>query len=188
MEIDEVIHRLVAGNRRFVSDTTDVIRQHSKRRAELDKGQTPYAIVLGCSDSRVVPEYIFDVGLGDIFTVRVAGNVASPVSVASIEFAVSQFKSRVLIVMGHENCGAVTAAMDGSEAGYNLNHLLSFIKPAMAAVNSQDIGDIIKDNARHSARELAENSTVVAQAVKEGKLKIIPAYYQIVSGKVEFLD
>ena len=120
---ESVIERLKAGNARFVEDKLDGQLQDSKRREGLTGGQEPYAIILSCADSRVVPELAFDVGLGEIFVVRVAGNVANTSSIASIEYAVAHIGSPVLIVLGHQACGAVTAAIGGGDNGLSLIHI-----------------------------------------------------------------
>jgi len=187
MNSNDIIQRLKEGNSRFVADKLDDKLQHSKRRESLTSGQSPYAIVLGCSDSRVIPEFIFDVGLGEIFTIRVAGNIANISSIASIEYAVVNFKPRAIIVLGHENCGAVTAALAGGDQGSHLNHLLAHINPANEFTEGDDILSITKKNAHHSASELFSKSLIISDAVKCGQLKILPAYYHFVSGQVDFL-
>ena len=95
-------------------------------------GQKPYAVILTCSDSRVVPELIFDTGIGELFVIRIAGNVASPSSIASIEYAVTHVDVKLIVVLGHQNCGAVTAALGGVDNGKNIDHLLNFIQPAIS--------------------------------------------------------
>lgn len=131
MEFDDIIQKRKDGNARFVSDNLENKGQDSKQRELLISGQSPRAIILGCSDSRVVPELIFDTGLGELFTVRVAGNIADSASIASIEFAVAQLNVGIIIVLGHDDCGAVTAAIAGGDAGYHLNLLMDHILPAI---------------------------------------------------------
>ena len=184
---DAIIERLKAGNARFVEDKLDGQLQDSKRRNSLTGGQEPYAIILSCADSRVVPELVFDVGLGEIFVVRVAGNVANTSSIASIEYAVAHIGSPVLMVLGHQACGAVTAAMGGGDNGYNLNHLLAHITPAITASGDASVDEVVKKNAQQTASELTARSSIIGGAAKEGKLKIVPAYYNLDSGKVDFL-
>lgn len=189
MTIQEITDRLKAGNDRFVQDKLDGQLQDSSRRSSLVAGQDPYAIILSCADSRVVPELAFDTGLGEIFVVRVAGNVANSSSIASIEYAVAHIKSPVIVVLGHQSCGAVTAAASGGDNGYNLNHLLSHITPALAkAEDKSDINAIVKSNAILNAEELSNRSSIISSAVSAGNLKIIPAYYNLDSGRVDFLD
>jgi len=187
MEITEVIQRLKDGNSRFVADKLDGKLQNSKRRQSLTGGQSPYAVILGCADSRIIPELVFDTGLGEIFTVRVAGNVANSSSIASIEYAVTHLKTRVIVVLGHESCGAVAAAIDGGDNGYHLNHLLAHITPAIELLKGQDNSIITKKNAELAASDLESRSQILAEAVKTGQIKIFPAYYYLASGEVEFL-
>ncbi len=184
-EINAVLQRLIDGNRRFVADKLDGRLQDSHRRLQLASRQQPYAIILGCADSRVVPELAFDTGLGELFVVRVAGNVANRSSIASIEFGVSVLKVRVIVVLGHEDCGAVTAALDDGEHTAHLIHLLGHIE---AAGSGGSINQVMREHARMTAVELVEDSDVVRSAVEAGELKVIPAYYEIASGRVVFLD
>jgi carbonic anhydrase len=188
MEITEIIQRLKEGNNRFVADNLEGKLQNSKRRHALVGGQSPYAIILGCADSRVVPELIFDTGLGELFTVRVAGNVASSSSIASIEFAVVQLKTRVIIVLAHENCGAVAAAIDGGDHGIHMNHLLAHIPAAKEGTKNQDYCIITKKNAQMVTNELVSKSSIISETVATGHLKIFPAFYYLASGAVEFMD
>lgn len=188
MTIDAVIQRLKDGNKRFVADKLEGKLQDSPRRDALTSGQQPYAIVLSCADSRVVPELAFDTGLGELFVVRVAGNVANTSSMASIEYAVAHCGSTVIVVLGHQSCGAVTAAVSGGDNGYNLNHLLSHITPAIGACEAGTaVNDVVKKNAEMTAAELANRSNIIGDALKAGKIKIVPAYYNLDSGKVDFL-
>ncbi|MEL6655184.1 MAG: carbonic anhydrase [Bacteroidota bacterium] len=188
MTIQEVLDRLHAGNKRFVADKLDGKLQDSSRRDSLTSGQSPYAIVLSCADSRVVPELAFDTGLGEIFVVRVAGNVANTSSIASIEYAVAHLGTPVIVVLGHQSCGAVTAAIAGGDNGYNLNHLLSHVAPAIAASSEgAAVNDVVRTNAKLTVEELQGRSAIIDGAVKEGKLKVVPAYYNLDSGKIDFL-
>ena len=187
MEINEIIQRLKEGNKRFISDTSERKLQDSTRRELLAGGQSPFAVILGCADSRVVPEIVFDTGLGELFTVRVAGNVANIASLASIEYAVAVLKVTVILVQGHSSCGAVQAAIDGGDLGYNLNLLLTHITPAIEQVPGGNIDEIIKKNAELNAEELVKRSAILSEAVKSGQLKIIPTFYHLESGEVEFL-
>ncbi len=188
MNSTEVLDRLKAGNERFVIDKLDAKLQDSSRRTSLTGGQEPYAIILSCADSRVVPELAFDSGLGEIFVVRVAGNIANSSSIASIEYAVAHIGSPVIVVLGHESCGAVTAAVGGGDNGYNLNHLLGHITPAISAsAEGASVNDVVKMNAEMTAKELVARSAIIKGAVDSGKLTIAPAYYNLGSGKVDFL-
>lgn len=189
MTIQEVLQRLEDGNDRFVHDKLDGRLQNSSRRESLTAGQEPYAIILSCADSRVVPELAFDTGLGELFVVRVAGNVANSSSIASIEYAVANLGTPVIVVLGHQSCGAVTAAVNGGNNGYNLNHLLMHIAPAIDAVDDDaDVNEVVRKNAILTAEELSTRSAIIRGAVDSGKLKIVPAYYHLDSGKVEILS
>lgn len=189
MDIQNVLQRLKTGNERFVADKLDGKLQDSSRRESLVGGQAPYAIVLSCADSRVVPELAFDTGLGELFVVRVAGNIANSSSIASIEYAVAHCGSKVIVVLGHQSCGAVTAAVNGGDNGYNLNHLLSHITPAIAASGAEAaVNDVVKKNAALTAEELKNRSSIIGKAVASGDVKIVPAYYNLDSGKIDFLD
>ena len=189
MTQEEILNKLKKGNEKFVEDKLDGQLQDSSRRSELTGGQSPHTIVLSCADSRVVPELAFDSGLGELFVVRVAGNVANTSSIASIEYAVANLGSKILVVMGHESCGAVTAAVQGGDLGKNLNHLMDYLKPAVTASNSNDaINDVVKTNARLTAETLKANSSIIKDAVESGQVKIVPAYYNLDSGKVDFLN
>ncbi len=188
MTIQEIEQRLIDGNEKFVANKLEGKLQDSNRRESLTKGQEPYAIILSCADSRVVPELAFDAGLGEIFVIRVAGNVANTSSIASIEYAVAHLGSKIIVVLGHQSCGAVTAAVQGGDNGYHLNHLLSHITPAIAASPSgAEINDIVKKNAELTASELINRSSIIQKAVDSGEVKIAPAYYNLDTGKVDFL-
>ena len=187
MTAQEALNRLAEGNARFVEDKLDGKLQNSHRRSELTGGQKPYAIVLSCADSRVVPELAFDAGLGELFVIRVAGNIANTSTVASIEYAVAHLDVKLIVVMGHESCGAVTAALGGGDAGRNLNHLLAHIVPAKAAAESDDVNTVVKKNAELTAQELVDRSAIINDAMINKGLFIVPAYYHLGSGAVEFM-
>lgn len=188
MNHQEVLNRLQEGNSRFVADKLNSKLQDGVRRDELTSGQQPHTIVLSCADSRVVPELAFDAGLGELFVLRVAGNVANTSTIASIEYAVAHCGSRVIVVLGHQSCGAVTAAMAGGDNGHNLNHLLAHITPAIsAAPEGASINDVVKVNAEKTVEDLSSRSTIIGDAVASGSVKIVPAYYNLDSGKVDFI-
>lgn len=184
----EALQRLQDGNNRFVEDKLDGELNNSSRRKELTGGQAPYAIVLSCADSRVVPELAFDTGLGEIFVIRVAGNVANTETLASIEYAVAHLNTKLIMVLGHQSCGAVTAAINGGNNGYNLNMLLAQITPAIdQAGENASINDVICKNAELVANDLVDRSPIIADAAKNKDLKIVSAYYNLDSGKVDLL-
>lgn len=186
MNWNEALDRLKVGNERFVQDKLEGKLQDSKRKESLTGGQSPYAIILSCADSRVVPELAFDTGLGEVFVVRVAGNVANPSSIASIEYAIAHLGTKLIIVMGHESCGAVAAAIAGGDNGPNLNHLLGFIAPAVKANQGAEMSIVVKANAKKTTADLVENSSIISEAVKSTDVKILSAYYNLSNGKIDF--
>ena len=182
----EVLNRLKEGNKRFVENNLKGELQDSERRNELTGGQAPWAIVLSCADSRVVPELAFDTGIGELFVLRVAGNIANTDTIASIEYAVAHLGTGIIVVMGHESCGAVGAALQGGDNGYNLNHLLAQIEPAKAQAGSSDVNTVVKKNAELSATDLYERSAIISGAVDKGAVKIVSAFYNLGDGESIF--
>ncbi len=179
---------LVAGNHRFMrgeAASRDVVAQ----RTELVAGQHPRVAVLACADSRVAPEIVFDAGLGELFVVRVAGNVADPAALGSLEYGVEHLHAELLVVLGHDKCGAVAAAQEGGNLPtMNLEALVARIKPALAEVPAcaGDLGPI-EANVRHSARAILAESPILAHAVAEGHLRVVCAVYHLESGEVTLL-
>ncbi len=189
MRHQDSLKRLKEGNARFVEDILEGKLQNSSRRYSLIGGQKPYAIILGCADSRVVPELAFDTGLGELFTVRVAGNTANTSSIASIEYAVAHLGTKLIVVLGHQSCGAVTAAIAGGNNGYSLNHLLGHITPAIAeSSQNASVNEVVKKNAELTAIDLINRSSIIKNAVDSAEVKIVSAYYNLDSGKVDFLN
>lgn len=184
----DALSRLKKGNANFVADHLDGKLQNSSRRGELVSGQAPFAIVLSCADSRVVPELAFDTGLGELFVIRVAGNVANTSTIASIEYAVAHLGVNLIVVMGHESCGAITAALDGGDNGYNLNHLLGHVTPAMNASEDKDVNSVVKVNAHLTCKQILSRSAIIEGATKKKDIKIIPAFYNLGSGVVDFIQ
>lgn len=188
MNASEVLTRLREGNKNFVQSKLLSNEYGAERRKALVGGQDPYAIVLSCADSRVVPELIFDTGIGDLFVTRVAGNVANTSTIASIEYAVAHLNCKVLMVLGHQNCGAINAALKGGDSGKNLNHLMGHLKPVLdAAGNNDTADDIARTNAKSIANELISRSAIISNASQAGEIRVIPAYYHLDSGVVDFL-
>ncbi len=191
---DESLTKLLDGNKRFVSGEIAKKDIGENRRKELTKGQSPFATVLSCSDSRVAPELIFDEGLGDIFIVRDAGNVADPVTMGSIEYGVEHLHTPLLVILGHEKCGAVTAALDakGKPEG-NIGEILKKIMPAVqkakkAGKDRESTLDLaIQENVRHTYKDVTK-SKIVNELVHEGKLKVVGAEYYLGTGKVEMIE
>ena len=184
----DALTRLKAGNENFVADKLDGKLNDSSRRETLTGGQSPFCVILSCADSRVVPEFAFDTGLGELFVIRVAGNVANTSTMASIEYAVAHLGTKLIVVLGHESCGAVTAAIGGGDNGHNLNHLLAHVAPAIAKSEDKSVNAVVKKNAEMTCEEMVHRSPIMRDAVVNGGLKIIPAYYNLGSGKVDFLN
>lgn len=185
----EALTRLQEGNGRFVKDGLNQNNINQERRSQLEGGQNPYAIILSCADSRVVPELAFDTGLGELFVIRVAGNVSNKSTLASIEYAVAHLDVNLIVVMGHESCGAITAAIQGGDNGANLNHLLSHVGPALAACEDKAINNVVKKNAELTAKSLVPKSEILQNEVhKKKELKIYSAYYNLGTGKVDFYE
>ena len=185
MNAEEALDRLKQGNERFRTGQAVGAGLIGSRHQELIEGQQPFAVILGCSDSRVASEIIFDTGLGDLFIVRVAGNIANQSSIASIEYALANLGSKLVVVMAHQSCGAVGAAIQGGDAGKNLNHLLSFIEPALDPQET-DPEVIARRNARVSADRLISDSDIIRAATEDGGVKIVTSYFQFTDGMVEF--
>ena len=190
---DAVWKTLMSGNTRFVAGKPQTHALVSLRH-QLASGQSPKAIVLSCSDSRVGPELIFDQTLGDLFVVRTAGNVADAVALGSIEYAVDHLHSPVLVVLGHQACGAVTAACSGDKMpSNNLDAIVERINPAVTQAKTYAKGNdvveaAIKENVHQSAKDVLANSEIIRDAVKSGKLNVIEAEYELDSGKVVRLN
>lgn len=182
---EEALGRLMAGNDRFVNGETAELGRSMTRVRELSSGQSPFAAILGCADSRVPVELLFDEGFGDLFTVRVAGNVASPEEIASLEYAVAVLGSQVVMVLGHTSCGAVTAAVEGAEVPGQISTLYQHIAPNVPLGTSVD--DAIRANARHHATVLSTASPVMRDALATGKIQIQAAVYSLEDGRVELL-
>jgi carbonic anhydrase len=187
---DEALAKLVEGNKRFVEMKLTHPEQDIACRTTLAKGQQPFAVILGCSDSRVPPEVIFDQGLGDLFVVRVAGNVADELGIASVEYAVEHLGSRLIVVLGHERCGAVTAAVKGGEFPGHLPALMTALKPAVdkskgAAGDAVDAA--VLANVELTAALLRESKPILAEMVEKGEIKIVGARYDLDSGAVELI-
>ena len=187
MNANQIQERLKEGNKRYVSDLENP-SSDKELRGSLTGGQQPFAIVLSCADSRVVPEMIFDCNIGELFVVRVAGNIANKSSIASIEYAVAHLNCKMILVLGHESCGAVTAAVNGGDNGPNLNHLTDHIANAVHAGQGKELADVIKINAADNAKALAYNSQIIGDAVVNNSVVIKSAYYNLGSGVVDFID
>ena len=184
---DEALQKLIEGNERFVSGDLLHPNRCQERREELLDGQTPFAAILGCSDSRSGAEIIFDQGLGDLFVVRVAGNILAEEVIGSLAYAVNELDVNLIVVKGHDHCGAVTAALKDDNDCVYIKTLLDRIKPLIADHNTPaDIEKITKRNVRNVVSQLKNMNLVFDNKLASGKLKIVGAYHDLASGKVEF--
>jgi carbonic anhydrase len=186
---DEALEKLMAGNQRFVARKRLNPDQDFARVTEVADGQAPFAAILSCADSRVVPEIAFDQGIGDLFVARVAGNIAITEEVASEEYAIAFLGTPLLMVLGHERCGAVTAALAGGELPGALKSLVDAIQPAVKA-SAKKPGDRLTNAVKANVRlqvERLQTSSVVAAAVAANKLKVVGAYYDLDTGAISLV-
>jgi carbonic anhydrase len=183
---DEALSRLKAGNERFAQSKVSTGKPVAARRAETAKDQHPFAIIVGCADSRTAPEIIFDQNIGDLFVVRTAGNLVDDYALGSIEYAVGNLGTRLIVVLGHARCGAVKAALGGDSAPGHVNSLVRDIQPAVSAAKGK-VGDALT-NAVH-----ANDAEVAAKIRKQAELgelasqvRVVEGYYDLDTGKVEW--
>jgi carbonic anhydrase len=188
---DEALKRLKEGNARFAADRPKEAEIGSKKRIELAQGQRPIAVILTCSDSRAAPEIVFDKGLGVLFVVRVAGNVGGPEVYASIEYALAELKTPLIVVLGHKNCGAVKAALKGKEQpSENLKHLVDLIHTGgeLPKDKHRALDAAIRNNVLYQARLLTSKSGIIRDFTTSGRAKIAPAVYDLTTGVVDWLE
>ena len=188
----EAISKLKEGNGRYTSGNLQHPGQTTERRSELTKSQHPFAVIVSCSDSRVPPEIVFDQGLGDLFIFRVAGNVIDDHGLGSIEYAVDHLNVRLIVVLGHQSCGAVQAAKEtiaakGKAPGH-IESLVTAIKPAVEATAKDDLDTTIKANVKHVVQALRSSTPILKAKVDSGELRVVGGYYSLDSGAVTFLD
>lgn len=187
----EALKRLLDGNNRFVMQKSTYYDQSVKSLKELANSQSPFACVLGCADSRVPAEILFDQGFGDIFSVRVAGNIASDEGIASLEYSTLSLGTQLIVVLGHQSCGAVAAALTDDPFPGRIGYLVESIKPIIARAESKNakstLDDAISTNIRHQVQTLKESSTVLTKLLQEDKLKIIGAVFDFNTGKVKVI-
>lgn len=195
---DLSLTKLMDGNKRFVSGKLATKDLGDARRKELAKGQSPSAIVVTCSDSRVSPELLFDQGLGDVFVVRTAGNVVDKIALGSIEYAAEHLHSPLVVVLGHEKCGAVKATLDtletkGKPEG-NIGAIVEKVMPAAVAAQKKGgtkdeiLENAIKENAQNTSKEIMEKSSIIQHLMHEGKVKIVAGEYSLQTGNVEMIE
>jgi carbonic anhydrase len=197
----DALDRLREGNRRFVANVRGVDAYHLPRRAELVTDQEPFAIILGCSDARVPAELVFDQGLGDLFVIRVAGNIVAPSQVGSVEFAAERFHTRLVVVLGHTECGAILATIEElrrpSEAqSKNLHAIVDRVRPSvetlMATGTQLDhtslVREAVRANIRASVDHLRHGSEILELLIQNEGLLVVGAEYSLETGQVEFFD
>ena len=198
----EALNRLRDGNARFVANQMRTLdHAHEARRAELVSGQAPFAIVLGCSDSRVPAELVFDQGFGDLFVIRVAGNIVAPSQVGSVEFAAERFGTRLVVVMGHSQCGAITATLEElangkASASGNLRSIVDRVRPSVATVLASARGadpaslhgEAVRANVRASADHLRHGSALLERHIEKNGLLVVGSEYSLETGVVDFFD
>jgi len=198
----EALDRLREGNRRFAADVRErgIVADHS-RRIELVSGQEPFAVILGCSDSRVPVEMIFDQGLGDLFVIRIAGNIVAPSQIGSVEFAAERFGTRLVVVLGHTRCGAILATLEElqrptpNQSG-NLRSIVSRIRPSVEDLLATELRhdhetlarQAVRANVRVSANALRHGSTVLEQLIRNDGLRVVGAEYSLETGSVDFFE
>lgn len=187
MTPEKALEKLVEGNKRFTDEKSVCLDRNKERRQELLKIQEPFAVIVGCSDSRVSPEIVFDQGIGNLFIVRDAGNVVGPIELNSIEYSVKYLHSSLIVVLGHENCGAVTAVIN--QTTEDIKAVASLIQPA-ADQTQNDKENRVEKTVKANVRLMVERikkSPIVASLKAQGKLKVVGGYYNFHSGKVEWL-
>ncbi|MFT5138998.1 MAG: carbonic anhydrase [Lysobacterales bacterium] len=196
------LERLKEGNRRFAQESqSQVDPSVALKRSSLVAGQNPFAIILGCSDSRVPAEIVFDQGLGDLFVIRVAGNIVAPSQIGSVEFAATQFGISLVVVMGHSDCGAVSATIDALQMNREaispsitmiVNRIRPAVEPLLTASGLQDkaqlMDDAVRANIAASVKQLAHGSEILENLIMEDRLLVIGAEYCLQSGLVEFFE
>jgi carbonic anhydrase len=187
----EANQRLVEGNARFVAGQAQHAHQDPDRRTSLATSQHPFAVVLGCADSRTSPEILFDQGLGDLFVVREAGNVLDDHTLGSIEYAAEHLHSPLIVVLGHERCGAVAAARDtvaaNGHAEGHIDSLVEALRPAVAATAGQDADATCKANVRNVVQALKNSEPLLRHMLEKGEVEVVGAYYDLDTGLVTFL-
>jgi carbonic anhydrase len=200
-QAEQALTRLKQGNGRFVVGRRDHGLTDEARRNELISGQEPFAIILGCSDSRVPAEIVFDQGLGDLFVIRVAGNVVAPSQVGSVEFAADRFGTRLVVVLGHSMCGAIAATLEqlqrptGGQSP-NLRSIVERIRPSVEPLLATDlvrdpeslVRHAVRANIMASANQLRHGSRILEQLIQSDDLRVVGAEYSLETGVVDFFD
>ena len=183
---DAALSKLIEGNKRFTENKVSASKEIARQRAKTAQAQHPFAIIVGCSDSRTSPEIIFDQGIGDLFVVRSAGNLADDHALGSIEYAVEHLGSRLIVVLGHEHCGAVDAALKSATAPGHVNSIVRDIQPAVQAAKGKP-GDTLANTVHENAMEIAQRIRKDAELGElASQVKVISGYYHLETGKVEW--
>jgi carbonic anhydrase len=188
---DQALARLMEGNKRYAQDKEQHPDETLTRRKELEAGQHPFAVILSCADSRVPPELVFDQGLGDLFVVRVAGNITDDDDLGTIQYAVEHLHTKLILVLAHEKCGAVSAAVEGANEPGRLKSLLSAIQPAIEETRDlpgDKIHNCVMANARRAARQIRESDPVLKELIRKEEAKVVAAVYALDSGIVTLLE
>jgi len=189
IEMTDALQRLKEGNARFVTGKSIHPDLETLRRSNLKTGQKPFAVILGCSDSRVPPELVFDQGLGDVFVARVAGNIFDDAVDGSVEYAVEHLGAELIVVMGHESCGAVTAAIENNREAH-IKFLAEAIKPAIVEamkLPGDKIDNAVRANVEYVVAQIRRNEPILSKKIAENKLRVVGAYYDLDSGEVTFI-
>ena len=189
---DEALSRLLSGDKRFVAGNSKEPHGAAliERRHALAKDQKPFAVIVSCSDSRVPPELVFDASLGDIFVIRTAGEVVDELGIGSIEYAIEHLGTRLIVVLGHQRCGAVSAAVSGGTDTGDIPNVLKAILPAVEETKGQSgehIDNAVRANARDIAKRLQTTGPIITPRVQSGDVKVVAAYYSLDTGQVELL-
>jgi len=187
---DSVLAELTAGNAHHIAHRYQHPHETIERQRELASGQSPHAEILSCADSRVPPELIFDQGLGDLFIIRVAGNVVSDTELGSLEYGAEHLHVPLLVVLGHQHCGAVTAAVEGGEAEGHIAALVNLLRPAVEKTRGMPgdhVENAVKANVEMVVKQLRASTPILAKLVSDGKLKVVGAVYSLDTGKVTWL-
>jgi carbonic anhydrase len=187
---DVALKRLMAGNQRFVHQRSKHPDASLSRMKEVAQAQHPFATLLSCADSRVPPEILFDEGIGDLFDIRVAGNIVTPEVLGSLEYAVAILGTPLVMVLGHERCGAVTAAVSAERLPGNISSFVKAIKPAIPTIKDESkdpIDEAVIANVQYQIKKLKQNSTILSEQMLEGKLKIVGGRYDLDTGEVTLI-
>ena len=188
---EQALARLMEGNQRFVTGNLSHPHESPEERLALTRGQNPFVALLTCADSRIPPNIVFDQGLGDLFVIRVAGNIVDNVVMGSLEYAAIELHVPLIVVLGHTNCGAVQAAVQGGELPGHLPDIACAIQPAVESVRNKP-GDLldnaIRANAKLVADQLRNDDPALSERVEAGQLRIVAAYYHLATGRIEILQ